>query len=311
MERITVIGAGLMGHTIALQAALSGFKTVIYDVSIAELDRCMLDIQTKCALMQKEGLLDETAVLNTIRRVSSEPSLTYAIQDATFIIECVPEVLDLKLNMMSKLDQLCTPEVILASTTSTFSPDIYLDKLHNSERSIIAHFWNPAHLVPVVEVLRAKQTSQQVFERTLQLLQDMNKRAVVLNKALPGFIGNRLQAALFREAEYILSQNVCSIEDIDAVVTNGFGRRLSITGPFLSADFTGLDVMLSVCRQLYHDLSNADTPSTGLASLVEKGKLGKKTGSGFYKGNVQLYDQAQVARETELMRQLGTKQHVL
>lgn len=159
------------------------------------------------------------------------------------------------------------------------------------KRFIITHFWNPAHLIPLVEVVRGEKTSDQTTERAFQLLKAFQKKTIEVKMEISGFIGNRLQYALFREAQFLLELGVATKEDIDAAVTYSIGRRLPITGPLQSADMGGLDVFSTISDYLFSDLSNAKESSPTLKKLVQEQKLGTKTGEGYYKWNTAFSDE--------------------
>ncbi|MFZ2845009.1 3-hydroxyacyl-CoA dehydrogenase family protein [Psychrobacter sp.] len=168
------------------------------------------------------------------------------------------------------------------SNTSGFKPSaLAVDMLHPA-RFVVTHFWNPAHLIPLVEVVKGEHTDAMTVQRAMDVLKLMNKKAIVLNKEIPGFIGNRLQYALFREAQALLDSGAASKEDIDAAVTYSIGRRLPVTGPLMSADMGGLDVFSAISNYLFEDLSTDQRSGEVLSQLVNENKLGDKTGEGFY-----------------------------
>jgi 3-hydroxybutyryl-CoA dehydrogenase len=228
--------------------------------------------------------------------------LSEAVDGATFIIECIPEVLELKNDLFRKLDQMCSEEVILATNTSGLSPSRIALNLKHPERTLATHFWNPAHLIPLVEVLRAEFTDDKTFNRAIDMLKLMNKKPIEVKKEVPGLVGNRLQFALFREAQYLLEQGIASKEDIDAAVTYSIGRRLPVTGPLLSADMGGLDVFASISDYLFKDLSNADQSSANLKELVAQRHFGQKNGAGFYLWDEKFSEEMNHKREEQLIR---------
>jgi 3-hydroxybutyryl-CoA dehydrogenase len=194
--------------------------------------------------------------------------------------------------------------VILATNTSGLSLSLIAAGTKKPERTIVAHFWNPAHLVPLVEVLRTDKTSDDTFNRTIALLKYMHKKPIEVKKEVPGLVGNRLQFALFREAQYLLEEGIASKEDIDAAVTYSIGRRLPVTGPLLSADMGGLDVFASISDYLFEDLSKSDCSFPTLKKLVEQKKFGNKTAEGYYEWDEDFSTKVNQAREKELIRHL-------
>jgi 3-hydroxybutyryl-CoA dehydrogenase len=197
---------------------------------------------------------------------------------------------------------MCNEEVILATNTSGLSPSLIGLNLKYPQRILATHFWNPAHLIPLVEVLRAKFTNDNTFKRTIDLLMFMNKKPIEVKKEVPGMVGNRLQFALFREAQFLLEQGIASKEDIDAAVTYGIGRRLPVTGPLLSADMGGLDVFASISDYLFKDLSNADQSSGKLRDLISQGHFGQKNGKGYYTWNEKFAEAMNHKREEQLIQ---------
>jgi 3-hydroxybutyryl-CoA dehydrogenase len=217
------------------------------------------------------------------------------------VIEGIPENLYLKQKMFQELDELCSQNVILASNTSGLSPTDIAALTSYPERTVVTHFWNPGHLIPLVEVIRGEQTSEQTVNRSLELLENLNKKPIVVQKDILGSIGNRLQYALFREAQYILEQGVASIEDIDKAVCYSIGRRLSVTGPFMTADMGGLDVFDSISAYLFPDLSNHNKSFSKIKKLVDEGNYGQKTGKGFYEWSQQQSKKMNKEREQQLI----------
>jgi 3-hydroxybutyryl-CoA dehydrogenase len=301
MEKLGIIGCGTMGHSIALTAAWSGLPVKLYGLTGSETEKAQEDIIEKLKMLSGSGLLDP----KKIDLINSRISMTHAMEEiaalSSFIIETIPENIDLKKNLFSDLDDLCGPETILATNTSGLSPTLIASGTVNPQRVVATHFWNPAHLIPLVEVIRAESTSDQTIRRTFDLLTYMNKKPIEVKKEVPGFVGNRLQFALFREAQYILEEGIASREDIDAAVTYGIGRRLPVTGPFLSADMGGLDVFSAIADYLFKDLSNADCSSPALRKLVEAKKLGAKSGEGYYKWDLAFLKEMNQKREKELI----------
>jgi 3-hydroxybutyryl-CoA dehydrogenase len=238
-------------------------------------------------------------------RISSTTSIDEVAAVSSFIIEAIPENMDLKKYLFTYMDKLCGPDVILASNTSGLSPSLIASGTLHPERTVVTHFWNPAHLIPLVEVVRGEKTNDQTIERAFELLRYMKKKPIEVRKEAPGFVGNRLQFALLREAQYILEQGIATKEDIDAAVIYGIGRRLPVTGPLLSADMGGLDVYAAIADYLYNDLSDSHLSSPMLKKLVEDKKFGAKNGEGYYTWDRSFLDNMNHKREKELMRFLA------
>jgi 3-hydroxybutyryl-CoA dehydrogenase len=302
MERLTIIGSGTMGHTIALNAAWSGIPVIMYGLSREDTDTGMNGIRTKLGALVKNGLIKLAEVEKITARVHLENSLNNAVKDADFVIECVPEDVALKNSLFRQLDLICGSNTILASNTSGLRLSDIAKDTRQPDRILITHFWNPAHLVPLVEVLRSDVTRDDVFSRTMALLQLMDKKPIEVKLEVPGLVGNRLQFALFREAQHLLDQGVATKEDIDAAVTFGIGRRLPVTGPLMSADMGGLDVFNSVSNNLFKSLSNEQQSYPALQALVSQNNYGYKSGRGYYDWDAEFSARMNELRETELMR---------
>ncbi|WP_040204118.1 3-hydroxyacyl-CoA dehydrogenase family protein [Neobacillus jeddahensis] len=303
-ERISIIGSGTMGHSIALSASLAGLQVKVWGNDREDIEMGKKGFSEKLQVLKKFEVISSREAEQIDDRVAFTDDLNECLIDATFIIEAIPEKLSLKQEWFQKLDQLCSAETILASNTSGLSPSEIALHTKNPERTVVTHFWNPGHLIPLVEIVRGKYTSDDTVNRSLNLLTQMNKKPIVVQKEILGAIGNRLQYALFREAQYILEQGVATIEDIDAAVRYSIGRRLPVTGPFLSADMGGLDVFESISSYLFPDLSTDQTSLPEMRRCVEARKYGQKNGEGFYKWTPPFSAQMNEERERELIEWL-------
>ncbi|MGG3196391.1 3-hydroxyacyl-CoA dehydrogenase family protein [Priestia aryabhattai] len=300
-EELAIIGSGTMGHSIALSASIAGFNVKIWGIDNNDIHRGKQGIDEKLNLLTAYEVVDSNEIKNIKERIYFTNSLRECVNNASFVIEGIPENLYLKQKMFQELDELCSQNVILASNTSGLSPtDIAALALY-PERTVVTHFWNPGHLIPLVEVIRGEQTSEQTVNRSLELLKNLNKKPIVVQKDILGSIGNRLQYALFREAQYILEQGVASIEDIDKAVCYSIGRRLSVTGPFMTADMGGLDVFDSISAYLFPDLSNHNKSFSKMKNLIDEGNYGQKTGKGFYEWSQQQSKKMNKEREQQLI----------
>lgn len=282
MKKIAIIGAGTMGHSIGLSAAWSGLSVKIFGVDARDLETAQKGFEAKLRLMSANGLISDEQVKEIAERVVFTNSLEEAVKEAEFIIEAVPENMELKHNIYRQLEGLAANDIIIASNSSGLMPTALAEGMKHPERFVLTHFWNPAHLVPLVEIVGGEKTDEKTLQQTKTLIEQMKKQAVLLNKELPGFIGNRLQFAMFREAQALLDAGVATKEDIDAAVTYGIGRRLPVTGPLQTADLGGLDIFYAISDYLFEDLSTDQKPGRTLSELAKSGKLGTKTGSGFY-----------------------------
>src|SRR5581483_1608047 len=280
---IGIIGAGLMGHGIAYLLAAAGHTVRIYDPS-AEW-RASLAERLKVAL----DLLDGDPAL--LGRISAHEQMAPAMQGADFVFEAAPEKLALKQELFAELEALTAPTTILASNSSAIPSTRIGEKLRHRDRVIGTHFWNPPHLVPLVEVTQNDKTSDETVQRTMALLRNAGRNPVHVKKDIPGFVGNRLQHALKREAIALIAAGVCDAETLDTVVKEGFGARMAVLGPLEQSDLVGLDLTLDISNVLVAELDRTAGPHPFLVEKVKAGKLGMKTGEGFRKWTPQQADE--------------------
>ncbi|EIM07160.1 putative 3-hydroxybutyryl-CoA dehydrogenase [Planococcus antarcticus DSM 14505] len=306
MEKISILGAGTMGHSIALSAAWAGQTVSVYGINEQDLENADKGLNNKLKVMADNELFTAEQAEKIRKRIRLTTLLEGAISDSTFIIEVVPEVLELKKELYSRLETLISDDVIIASNTSGFKPSLLAEEMRQPNRFLVTHFWNPGHLIPLVEVVKGEHTDEATVERALNVLKEMNKKAILLHKEIPGFIGNRLQYALFREAQALLDAGAASKEDIDAAVTYSIGRRLPVTGPLMTADMGGLDVFAAISNYLFEDLAKDQQSGETLSKLVEEKKLGDKTGEGFYSWEPDISAELNKEREQTLIHFLKT-----
>jgi 3-hydroxybutyryl-CoA dehydrogenase len=283
---IGVIGGGLMGHGIAWLLAAGGHDVRIYDPS-ADM-RASLPQRLKAIA----ELLDaDTAILGRIR---VDEDMRDAVHGAQFVFEAAPEKLPLKQQVFAELEALTAPDTILASNSSAIPSTEIGRHLKYRARVVGTHFWNPPHLVPLVEVIQNEWTSPQTVQKTIDLLREAGRQPVHVKKDIPGFVGNRLQHALKREAIALVAAGVCDAETIDTVVKSGFGARMAVLGPMEQSDLVGLDLTLDIQNVLIADLDRSTEPTAFLKEKVAAGKLGMRTGEGFRKWTP---EQAEAVRE--------------
>jgi 3-hydroxybutyryl-CoA dehydrogenase len=280
-ETVGIIGAGLMGHGIAQVFAAQGHPVRLFDTNEAILAQAPERIRANLMQLAAHGIGDETAINASLARISLVRDLAEACLDADVVIEAVSEKMDLKQRIFAELDHLCPPQTILCSNTSALSITEIASKSQGRERIMGTHWWNPPYLVPLVEIVRTVETAERHIDAIYDLLTRIGKKPVRVQKDVPGFIGNRLQHALWREAFALIDQGICDAATIDEVVCSGFGLRLPILGPVANADLVGLDLVLAVHEYLFPYLSRDTTPSTTLRARIAEGKLGFKTKAGF------------------------------
>ncbi|MGG4451360.1 3-hydroxyacyl-CoA dehydrogenase family protein [Brevibacillus porteri] len=277
-----VIGSGVMGHGIAQLYALAGFRVSLYDLQEEFLMKARASIEHSLSLLVAEGVIADQSRAAALEHIVLTTDLRAAVSDAEIITEAVPEVIELKWELFEKLEQYARPDAIIASNTSTFSIARLIEKATTPQRFIITHFFNPAQLVPLVEVVRHESTAQEVIHKTMQLMQEIGKSPVLLKKDVPGFIANRLQTALMREAFHLLAEGVADAAQIDTVMKDGIGYRWAFVGPIETADFGGLDTWKRVMDNLAPELDASTKAPAIIEDRVAEGKLGTKTGAGIY-----------------------------
>jgi 3-hydroxybutyryl-CoA dehydrogenase len=273
--RIAVIGAGLMGHGIAQVFALAGHEVTITDSVRTNLDSAKVRI-----LANLKDLGDDQ---KAVERVTPVPELSQAVRDADYVVEAVLEDLPLKQKLFVEIEKHVRPDTILSSNTSVIPITKIMEGLAHRERALGTHWWNPPYLVPLVEVIETQWTSPQAVDFTMALHAAAGKKPAHVKKDVPGFIGNRLQHALWREAVALVEQGICDAETVDSVIKSAFGRRLAVLGPLENADMVGTDLTLAIHKTVLPDIDGRPSPSPYLEKLVKNGKLGFKSGEGFRK----------------------------
>ncbi|MGP8435901.1 3-hydroxyacyl-CoA dehydrogenase family protein [Paraburkholderia fungorum] len=279
-----------MGVGIATQSALHGHRTIVHDVdparlaSVAPKAEAVLDELIDC------GRIDHGAKHAALARIETHAQLD-VMASAQFVIEAIPEVLELKHRLYASLTGLMADDAILASNTSGFPPDQLVAPLRAKESFLIAHFWNPPHMIPLVEVVPGTATEPEVTERTAALMSAIGMEPVVLAKAIPGFVGNRLQFAVLREALNIVRSGAATPDVVDRVMKASLGRRWGIVGPFEGADMGGLDTFLDISTHLMPELAKDEDVLDLLRAQVNAGRVGVRSGAGFYE-----WDDAHLAR---------------
>ncbi len=307
IKETAVIGAGLMGRSISQAYALRNYRVKLFDNSDRVRSGVKNLIDNDLTLLVVEGLIDQAKKEATLDNIILVDNLTSAVADADFITEAIPEILELKQDFFKELENYTKDTTIIASNTSSLPISELAQKMAKPERLIITHFFNPAHLVPLVEIIKMAQTAPEVIDQTVSLMKALGKKPVVLKKDVPGFIANRLQAAILREALFLLNNEVAEAEDIDTAVTAGPGFRWPFLGPIATADFNGLDTWQRIMQNLAPELDCAKSAPAILNRLVEQGKLGIKTGAGIYQYDEQAngsVDERIKHRDTNLIRLL-------
>jgi 3-hydroxybutyryl-CoA dehydrogenase len=247
------------------------------------LERAHRQVAANLDTFIENGLIRKKEKAPILNRITLLTDLEAAVRNADFVLEAVPELMNLKKEIFKKLDQFAPPHAILASNTSGLSISEMSSVTLRPEKAIIVHGVNPPHIIPVVEIVRGEKTSDETADLSYLLLLKVGKKPIRLLKEVPGFLFNRLQCALYREAVHCLETGVATAEDIDMVVKAGYGFRLANLGPLETSDFGGLDTFYRVTQNIFPHISDAKIPPSILKRMNEEGKLGVKTGEGFYK----------------------------
>jgi len=281
IKNISVIGAGMISPGVAQVFAVKNYNVCIYARRQEVLPEAIDKIRTNLAMMAEKGLGSESEIEPAISRIKTTTDLSEAAADAQLVIECLSENLELKQKFFQDLDRLCPADAILATNTSVISVTEIASKSQNRGRILGTHFWNPPYLIPLVEVVKGNDTTDEVMEATYQVMKDAGKHPVKCMKDVPGFIANRLQHALWREAISIVEHGIADAATVDEALQNSFAIRLPVLSPLETADMVGLDLALSIHDYILKHLESSPDPSPLLKEKVEKGELGFKTGQGF------------------------------
>lgn len=289
-RNIAIIGAGLMGHGIALTLARAGHQVTITDPVEAARESVVARISDSlsslgCASEDIPHILQQIHVTSTIEN---------AVDAAELVFEAAPEKLELKQSIFAEIEEHASEFCVLASNTSVMPITKIMSKLKFKNRALGTHWWNPPHLIPLVEVVKTEWTDDEIAQDVFKLLEAAGKTPVMVEKDIPGFVGNRLQHALWREAISLVENGICDAAAVDTVIKASFGRRLAVLGPLENADLVGTDLTLDIHENVLFDLESRKEPSPYLKKLVEEGRLGMKAGEGFHSWTD---DQADIVRQ--------------
>lgn len=285
IKRIGVIGAGIMGPGIAEVLAIFGasynFEIIIFDISSSQLKNTKTRIREDFTKVFKTGFF-AAADLKVARQSIHLENDINSISDSHLVIEAIPEDLSLKRTLFKQLDDLTPPSTILATNSSGLSITEIASVTNRPELCIGTHFMNPPLLMPLVEIVKGRQTSDQTVQTIKELILNINKRPVLVKKDIPGYVHNRLQAALFREVMHLLDEEIMEVQDLETTVKYGLGLRLPVMKVFEMVDLMGLDTIQNVLTYLYPTLDCSTTPPTFLKQMIKAGELGTKSGKGFH-----------------------------
>lgn len=281
MKQIAIIGAGTMGHSLAQAFAQGGYQVFLNDVSEAVLTKAQSLISSNLDTFAQAGLFDPSDKSKTLEQITCTTDLDQAVSRSDLVIEAIVEVPEAKKEMFSELDRLAPPEAILSSNTSYL--DIYqFVETNRPEKVVITHWFAPPHIVPLVEIVQGPQTSAETVITVERVLKGLGKHTIVIQKFLPGFIANRLQAALALEAYRLIDEGYATPEDIDIATKASFGLRIPLLGLIKRADFAGLDLIQQNLKNKAYSPPPVRGKSDTIDSLVSEGNFGVKTRKGFY-----------------------------
>jgi 3-hydroxybutyryl-CoA dehydrogenase len=282
INHVALLGAGMVGHGLALHFAKAGYQVSLYSRTQQTLDKAVENIRADLpALLQGQASVEDE-INKIISRIKATRNIDEAVARTSIVIESVAENLQIKQDLFKELDQMCPRDVVLATNTSVISITAIASKARNRDRIIGTHFWFPPYLIPLVEVVKGSDTSDETVELTYQFMKKAGKYPIKCLKDVPGFVANRLQHALWREAISIVERGIADAATVDDAIKQSFGIRIPVLGPIENADMVGLDLTLAIHNTVLQDLESSPNPSPLLQDKVDKGELGFKSGKGFY-----------------------------
>ncbi len=307
ISKVAVVGAGVMGSGIAQVFAQQGFSVIVNDLNEDILKKAKKRIENNLYLFHQEGILSRENLKEVARNLTFSSRMD-EISGVDIVVEAISEQIKLKQALFQKLDKMFSPEVILATNTSGLSISLIASATKNPDRVVGMHWWNPPYIIPVVEIIKGEKTKKEIVEAVGELVIRLKKKPILVKKDIPGFLGNRMQYALMREAVHLLEEKVASAQDIDTMVKAGFGFKFPIIGPLETIDMAGMDIFYNVSKYLYKELDSSEKPQKLVAEKVKQEKLGMKTGEGFY--NYKEIDsnklnQQRVKKYIRLLKELG------
>ena len=301
---IAVIGAGLMGHGICQVFAQFGYEVHLVDVSKEILDGALAKIRGSLEKLSQYGLIDKTKIEGIISRIATTTEIKEAGKDADFVVEAVVENLEVKKKVFSSLDESCPSHTILASNTSGIPISAIASATKRPSKVVGTHFWNPPTLIQAVEIVRGDETSDETVKVAKELLRSVGKKPVVVNKDVPGQIGIRILYAMIREAVALVEKGIATPEDVDTVIKEALGTRLSVLGVLDLVDLSGVDLMMRVANIVFKDLDDSKEAHKMVKEMVERGELGLKSGKGFYDWSKRSADEVIRIRDEHLIKVL-------
>jgi len=296
-----VIGTGMMGPGIAGSLALGGVRATILSRTEEGAAKGVETARAQLRILAENGLQELVNVRDAFDRLDGSCAFDRTVENVDLVIESAPENMELKQKMFSHMDAVASRTAVLATNTSGLSITAIATRCRHPERVLTTHFWNPPHLMPLVEIVLGEKTSAQVAQNVREMLIACGKTPVVVKKDRPGQLGNRLQMALVREAAYIVGEGIADVEDVDLVAKNGFGLRMPAYGIFEHQDAVGLDMGLGIVDYVSKDLYNEPKAPNFYRAKVARGELGAKTGKGFYDWSKKSIEEVRARRDRFVM----------
>jgi 3-hydroxyacyl-CoA dehydrogenase len=305
INTVAVIGAGTMGIGMVQTFAEAGLSVRMIARNQQRLEQSLASVDANLRLFDEFNLLRETpAVIKSRIKIISSEDMAEVTKGCDFVLETIPEVLDTKRAVFAQLDRL-PAEVIIASNTGSFTMDMLSEKMQSPQRMVGVHYFNPAHIIPAVEIHKGKHTPDGVVKQTRALMVRTGKKPVIVQKTVPGFIINRLTGAMEREIDYLIDEGIVTPQDLDTAVKASYGFRLACMGPMAQEDMIGLDTSARVSGNVFKVLSNKTEPSPVLLEKVKKGELGIKSGRGWYDYSGKSRDEVNDTINRRLLKQLA------
>lgn len=281
-EAATVIGTGMMGPGIATTLALGGVRTTVLSRGQQSAEAGLEQAAHQITLLEEGGLVEQGRASRARALLACSADFETAIAQADLVVESAPEIMEFKQDLFARMDSIAKTSAVLASNTSALSITAIASKCGRQQRVLTTHFWNPPHLMPLVEIVKGEKTSDETAEDVRMLLEHCGKTPVMVRKDTPGQLGNRLQMALVREAVNIVQEGIADAEAVDLAAKAGFGLRLPVYGILEHLDMVGLDLGSLVVDYVTRDLNNEPGVPRLMQEMMDRGELGVKTGKGFY-----------------------------
>lgn len=313
IEQIAVLGAGTMGHGIAETFAMAGFAVNLFDVSADMLGKIKGIMAEEMGFLAENGLISQADVGAALNRITLFERMEDAARDADYVIEATPEKMELKQDLFAALDRCCKPSAILASNTSSLPLEGMMAKVSpaRKKKMLVCHWYNPAHLMPIAELSFFGNMDEEDYRTVEALYQKAGKQTVRVRKDVPGLVANRIQQGVAREVFSIMEQGIADPEDVEKALKFGPAFRYATTGQLVVADMGGLDIWCTVGDNLLPAMDNRQEASPLLRSKVREGKLGMKSGEGFFSYPPEQVSQIQKKFNKKLIIQLKASQNYI